>query len=118
MQAFRATAAEPMSQAARTPVMSAPPEGLAREGNAREAARPQDMSRRATSDRNSSVADDRADDRAGLHGPEGVVHLVEVDTPRDHGAEIEASRLGQRDEPREVAPHLRTAVHRAQDALV
>src|SRR4051812_1016630 len=101
MQAFRATAGEPMSHAAPTRVMSAPTAGLAGHGTAREG--------------DSSVADDRADDLAGFHGAEGVVHLVEVDAPRDHGAEVEASRLGQRDEAREVAPHLRTAVHRAED---
>src|SRR5207249_371052 len=40
-----------------------------------------------------SSDDDAADDLAGLHGAERVVHLVEPDVARDHRADVEAARL-------------------------
>src|SRR5947209_20527433 len=60
--------------------------------------RPSSTSRRARSSRASTLAsssftisdDDAADDLAGLHGPEGLVDLVQADAPGDHRPEVEA----------------------------
>src|SRR5215218_2969252 len=45
--------------------------------------------------------DDAPDDLARLHRPERIVHLVEVDVTRHHGADVEAAGLDQLDEARE-----------------
>src|SRR5436189_6314815 len=51
--------------------------------------------------------DDHAPDHlARLHRRERVVHLVQLDVPRHHRAEVEATVLDQVDESGEVPPHL------------
>ena len=47
-----------------------------------------------------------------------VVDLVEVHGAGHHGADVELAVLDEADEPREVAPHLRAAVHAAEDPLL
>src|SRR2546430_15718920 len=52
--------------------------------------------------------DDHAPDHlARLHRRERVVHLVQLDVARHHGAEVEAAVLDQADEAGEVPPYLR-----------
>src|SRR5437762_13874757 len=62
--------------------------------------------------------DDAADDLACLHGPEGVVDLVELDAAGDHRTEVEPAGLGEGDEAGEVPSHLGRAVDAAQELLL
>ena len=55
---------------------------------------------------------------SGLHGPEGVVDLLERDAARDHPLEVELALLPQPQESRVVDPHVGAAVQRAHQLLL
>src|SRR5207302_4063952 len=62
--------------------------------------------------------DHAADDLACLHGPDGVIDLVESDASGHEGTEVEAARLDEADEAREVAARVGGPVHAPEQALL
>src|SRR5712692_1560568 len=62
--------------------------------------------------------DDAADHLTRLHGPEGVVDLVELDATRHHRTDVEPPGLHEADKPREVPPNLSRAVQATEDLLL